>query len=72
MFMAMGCNKMLGIRNDDVVYNPLPLYHTAGGMVGVGNVLIAGVTMAIRKKFSASNFWSDCIKYDCTVSMISP
>lgn len=68
----MGCNKMLGIRNDDVVYNPLPLYHTAGGMVGVGNVLIAGVTMAIRKKFSASNFWSDCIKYDCTVSMISP
>lgn len=23
---------------------------------------------ALRKKFSASNFWSDCIKYDCTVA----
>ena len=22
----------------------------------------------IRKKFSASNFWSDCIKYDCTAA----
>ena len=22
--------------------------------------------MVIRKKFSASNFWNDCIKYNCT------
>lgn len=35
-------------------------------MIGVGSVFLFGVTMAIRKKFSASNFWSDCIKYNCT------
>lgn len=35
-------------------------------MLGVGIVLLFGVSMALRKKFSASNFWSDCIKYNCT------
>jgi solute carrier family 27 (fatty acid transporter), member 1/4 len=38
----------------------------AGGMLGVGCVLLFGLTMALRKKFSASNFWTDCIKYKCT------
>lgn len=38
----------------------------AGGMLGVGIVLLFGITMALRKKFSASNFWTDCIKYNCT------
>uniref|UniRef100_A0A0K8TSP3 Very long-chain fatty acid transport protein n=1 Tax=Tabanus bromius TaxID=304241 RepID=A0A0K8TSP3_TABBR len=68
MFMCLGVKTMLGINDDDVVYNPLPLYHTAGGMIGVGTVLLCGVTMVIRRKFSASNFWPDCIKYKCTVA----
>lgn len=68
MFMCLGVNEMVGIKPEDVIYNPLPLYHTAGGMLGVGNVFLCGVTMAIRRKFSASNFWGDCIKYECTVA----
>lgn len=68
MFMVYGANTMLGLRQHDIIYNPLPLYHTAGGMIGVGNVLLHGLTMALRVKFSASNFWTDCIKYDCTVA----
>lgn len=70
MFMSMGVYYMHAINEDDVIYNPLPLYHTAGGMVGVGIVLLRGVSMALRKKFSATNFWADCIKYNCTVSNI--
>lgn len=35
-------------------------------MLGVGIVLLFGNTMALRKKFSASSFWTDCIKYKCT------
>ena len=66
--MALGSRIMLDVQNNDVIYNSLPLYHSAGGMLGVGAVLVGGVTMALRKKFSASNFWSDCIKYECTVS----
>lgn len=58
---------MLAITEDDVLYNSLPLYHTSGGIIGVGQALLTGNTVVIRKKFSASNFWTDCIKYNCTV-----
>lgn len=68
MFMVMGIHTVLKLRSDDVIYNSLPLYHTAGGMLGVGNVLLCGCTMAMRRKFSASQFWSDCIKYNSTVA----
>lgn len=68
MFMVMGCHSMLQVNPDDVIYNSLPLYHTAGGMLGVGNVILRGCTMAMRRKFSASQFWTDCIKYNCTVA----
>ncbi|KAM8987133.1 long-chain fatty acid transport protein 1 [Ara ararauna] len=52
---------------DDVLYNCLPLYHSAGNIMGVGQCLIHGLTVVIRKKFSASRFWDDCVKYRCTV-----
>lgn len=68
MFMVSGIIKMFGVNSNEVIYNTLPLYHTAGGMLGVGSVVLFGLTMALRKKFSASNFWSDCIKYNCTVA----
>ena len=51
-----------------VFYDPLPLYHSAGGVVGIGLMMIFGATVVIRQKFSVRNFWQDCIKYDCNVS----
>lgn len=39
-----------------------------GNIVGVGQCLIHGMTVVIKKKFSASRFWDDCAKYNCTVS----
>ena len=58
------------IRPDDVVYITLPLYHTNGGILGLGQMLFQGSTVVLRRKFSASNFWPDCVKYKCTVSYI--
>ncbi|XP_074836258.1 long-chain fatty acid transport protein 1 isoform X3 [Carettochelys insculpta] len=52
---------------EDILYNCLPLYHSAGNIMGVGQCLIYGLTVVIRKKFSASHFWDDCIKYKCTI-----
>ena len=66
--MATGMTHMLRVTSDDTIYNPLPLHHTAGGILGVGSVLMVGTTMAIRRKFSASNYWTDCIKYNCTIA----
>lgn len=65
--MALGVHFMTNLQLDDIVYDPLPLYHSAGGMVGVGQMLLRGITVVLRKKFSATNFWIDCNKYNCTV-----
>uniref|UniRef100_A0A146LKS9 Very long-chain fatty acid transport protein n=1 Tax=Lygus hesperus TaxID=30085 RepID=A0A146LKS9_LYGHE len=59
---------LLNIRSDDIIYTALPLYHTAGGMLGVGQVILGGSTQVIRTKFSATNFFKDCVKYKCTVA----
>ncbi len=44
----------------DRMYVVLPLYHSAGGMCAVGLTFAAGATIVLRRKFSASHFWSDC------------
>lgn len=44
----------------------MPIYHSNGNILGVGSALTSGCTVVLKKKFSASNFWKDCIAYDCT------
>ncbi|KAE8752621.1 hypothetical protein FOCC_FOCC000743 [Frankliniella occidentalis] len=67
-FMAVAVHVMLNFKDDDVIYDPLPLYHTAGGILGIGQAVLTGNTVAIRRKFSASNFWKDCCQFKCTVA----
>ncbi|KAH8297174.1 hypothetical protein KR044_005825, partial [Drosophila immigrans] len=67
-FIAAGIHYALGFRDNDVFYTPLPLYHTAGGIMSVGQALLFGSTIAIRKKFSASRYFEDCARFNCTVS----
>lgn len=55
------------MREADVLYDCLPLYHSAGNIMGVGQCLLYGQTVVLRKKFSASRFWDDCVQFDCTV-----
>jgi fatty-acyl-CoA synthase len=43
----------------DVTFNVLPLYHSTGGLVGVGPALLNGGRLVLRKRFSASSFWPD-------------
>ncbi|XP_070582201.1 long-chain fatty acid transport protein 4-like [Ptychodera flava] len=66
-YMSYGMYKMFGMRPDDIVYCTLPLYHSAGGIVGCGQTVLNGLTTVIRKKFSASRFWDDCAEYNCTI-----
>jgi solute carrier family 27 fatty acid transporter 1/4 len=57
-----------GLKDDDIVYIALPIYHSNGGMIGLGTTLVRGNTCVLRRKFSASNFWKDCIDHNCSVS----
>ncbi|KAM4604400.1 long-chain fatty acid transport protein 1-like isoform 1-T2 [Polymixia lowei] len=56
-----------GLRHDDIIYNCLPLYHSAGNIMGVGQCVLFGLTVVVKRKFSASRFWDDCVRYNCTV-----
>jgi fatty-acyl-CoA synthase len=51
----------------DRMYNCLPLYHSVGGVVAVGALLVAGGSVVIRKRFSASDFWRDVRDERCTL-----
>lgn len=65
-YMACMSNLMVGYDHSDSIYCSLPLYHSNGGIVGAGQCVCFGLTLTIRSKFSASAFWNDCKKYQCT------
>jgi fatty-acyl-CoA synthase len=58
---------MMGAQSTDRMYNCLPMYHSIGGVLVPGATLVGGGTVVIREKFSASQFWSDIIRWDCTM-----
>ena len=58
---------VMDTRPTDRMYDCLPLYHTAGGLVATGAVLLNGGSVVIREKFSAREFWDDVVRYDCTL-----
>lgn len=66
-FTASSVMKLTGATKDDVLYTSLPLYHSSAGMLGVLGTIYLGCSIAVRKKFSASQFWNDCRKYNATV-----
>ena len=44
-------SAMLDMRADDRLYDCLPLYHSVGGVVAVGSMLMAGGAVVIREPF---------------------
>ncbi|XP_057580019.1 long-chain fatty acid transport protein 2 [Hippopotamus amphibius kiboko] len=67
IWYGMGLAVACGVREDDVVYTTLPLYHSAALLIGLHGCILTGATMALRAKFSASQFWDDCRKYNVTI-----
>ena len=58
---------MMDAQPTDRMYNCLPMYHSVGGVQAPGAVLVGGGSVVIREKFSASQFWSDIVRWDCTL-----
>ncbi len=52
---------------DDRMYDCLPMYHSIGGVVATGALLVNGGAVVIRERFSAKNFWDDVCEWDCTL-----
>ena len=51
----------------DRMYNCLPMYHSIGGVVATGALLVNGGSVVIRDRFSAQHFWRDVCDFDCTL-----
>jgi fatty-acyl-CoA synthase len=51
---------------DDVVYCPMPLFHSGAVMAAYAPALVAGATLVLRRKFSASGLLPDLRRYGCT------
>jgi fatty-acyl-CoA synthase len=58
---------MTGAGADDRLYNCLPMYHSVGGVVASGAVLLGGGAVIVREKFSASRFWDDVAASGATI-----
>jgi len=58
---------MIDTRKDDRMYNCLPMYHSTGGIVAIGAMLVSGGSVMIRPVFSATRFWDDVVDGNCTL-----
>ncbi len=56
----------LKLTPKDVLYSPLPLYHSLSMIVGWAAVVQGGSSFGFRKRFSASEFWNDVKKFGAT------
>jgi fatty-acyl-CoA synthase len=66
MQIASGAMVSLALAPGDRMYIALPLYHSAGGGMALGGALLSGAAAVIAPKFSASQFWSDCVRHGVT------
>ncbi len=66
-FMGGGIYAALaGMNRHDVLYCPLPLYHTSGGVMCVNAVMRQGATLALGRHFSAHHFWDEVAHHRAT------
>jgi len=66
-FLGGGLYALLaGLGRHDVLYCPLPLYHTVGGVMCVNASLRTGAALALARRFSASRFWDDVARHRAT------
>jgi fatty-acyl-CoA synthase len=58
--------QMFDLTEDDVCYMAMPLFHSNALMAGWAPALAAGATVALRERFSASQFLADVRRYGVT------
>lgn len=57
---------IMDLNQHDVLYATLPFYHATAMVVCWAAVLAGGSALAIRRKFSAREFWADVQRFDAS------
>jgi crotonobetaine/carnitine-CoA ligase len=55
------------IKEDDIYYTPLPLFHANAMFLTITFSLACKATVALSRKFSASRFWDEIRRHNATV-----
>ena len=58
---------MMDVHPADRIYNCLPMYHSVGGIVAPGAILVGSGSVVTREHFSAGRFWEDIAQWQCTL-----
>ena len=61
--------RALGIREGDVLFTTLPLFHT-NALNAFYQALLNGCTYVLEPKFSASGFWAAAQRHNATVGYL--
>ncbi len=56
------------LDENDCIYVPTPLFHAHSWHTGINLALLRGARMLLIKRFSASKYWDDIKRYNCTIS----
>ena len=54
------------LGKDDRLYCTLPFYHATGMVICWGSVIAAQAGLVLARRFSASRFWDDIRRHNCT------
>ena len=57
----------LGMRHDDVLFCPYPIFHWDATIGTIAPALALGATAVVTERFSVSRFWEDVRRYGATV-----
>jgi len=64
--MYLNGKIVMNLKQDDTMYVPLPFFHTNALALSWPTVFASGSALAIRRKFSVSNFWQDVHRFKVT------
>ena len=64
---AQGVVDGLGLRPDDVLYCPYPLFHLDAAVMTVAPALLLRAVAAIGARFSVSRYWEEMRQFQATV-----
>ncbi|KAI0430135.1 fatty acid transporter protein [Xylaria sp. FL1042] len=57
----------LNTQSSDILYTPMPLYHSSALIIGFFQCFEAEATFAVGRKFSTKTFWKDVRKHNATI-----
>jgi crotonobetaine/carnitine-CoA ligase len=57
----------VGFGHDDVLFTPLPLFHSIARTLGVLPTILTGAQIGIVERFSASQFWDQARAFEANV-----